>query len=98
MNSNDYSVDLNHIDQVTTRIRTFAEYLTDHLTELELRAQQLKPSWTGEAAAAYDHAHGEWINAARAVHTGLKQLEAAARAAHGNYGNATSANTRMFDV
>jgi WXG100 family type VII secretion target len=98
MSGKDFTVDLDHLDQVTTRIWAFAGYLTDHLSELDTFAEQLLSSWSGEAADAYAQAHREWTTAALEVRDGLQSIETAARAAHGNYGNASATNTRMFDV
>jgi WXG100 family type VII secretion target len=98
LNSNDFSVDLDHLDEVTIRIQAFSEYLADQLAGLDTRAQQLSSSWSGVSADAYDQAHREWIAAALEVRDGLKSIETATRAAHRNYGNASATNTRMFDV
>lgn len=98
MSSADFSVDLDHLDQVTSRIKAFAELLTEHLGELDKRAGQLMQSWSGEAYSAYSSAHQEWSVAATEIRDGLHSIETAARTAHGNYGTALKGNKGMFDI
>ncbi|TDZ90216.1 WXG100 family type VII secretion target [Mycobacteroides salmoniphilum] len=93
----EFSFDLDHIEQVTSRARGFKEFVTENLDQLESRAQKLVQSgqWTGAAAAAYVEAHKEWMDAARELVEGLNQMEEAARTAHGAYSEAQEANLRM---
>lgn len=98
MSSDDFSVDLDHLDQVTGRIEAFAELLTEHLGELDKRAGQLMQSWSGEVASAYSAAHQEWSTAAVEIRDGLHSIETAARSAHCNYGIALKGNKGMFNI
>ncbi len=98
MSGADFTVDLDHLDQVTGRIKAFAGLLTEHLSELDQRAGQLIQSWSGEAASAYSAAHQEWSTAAAEIRDGLTSIETAAQFAHGNYGTALKGNKGMFNI
>lgn len=91
-----YKVDLNHLDEVTARIRSFKDFVEDSLTALDNKAKELSASWSSEAAAAYEVAHREWLVGATEVRDGIGDLESAARTAHHNYSGAMAANLRML--
>lgn len=96
--SDGFAVDLDHLDLVTTQIRGFAGFVADQLAALEAQAKTVSGLWTGAAASAYDEAHREWVEGALEVKSGAEKMETAARAAHGNYGAATTSNRKMFNV
>ncbi|WP_043649945.1 WXG100 family type VII secretion target [Nocardia thailandica] len=98
MSEQGMSVDLTQLDIVTTKIRGFASFVTDQLALLDEQARSITGSWTGASASAYQEAHVEWVEGAKDVDRGVGTMENAARAAHGNYGAATTANVKMFDV
>ncbi|QLY29936.1 WXG100 family type VII secretion target [Nocardia huaxiensis] len=87
-----YSVDLNHLDEVTARLQAFKAFLTAHLDTLDAKAREVVASWTGEVATAYAVAHNEWVAGATDVREGLQVLETAAGTAHGNYSSALATN------
>ncbi|WP_083889232.1 WXG100 family type VII secretion target [Nocardia pneumoniae] len=91
-----FKVDLQHLEDVTARVRGFKEFVTGHLDELDSRAKALGSSWTGPAAAAYAQAHREWAVGAADVQEGLQALEDATRRAHETYTGAVATNVRML--
>ncbi|GAB0102578.1 pore-forming CpnT exporter EsxE [Nocardia sp. JMUB6875] len=91
-----YKVDLNHLDDVTARIRAFKTFFEDSLATLDNKAKALSASWSSEAAAAYEAAHTEWLTGANEVREGIASLESAAKIAHGNYSGAVATNLRML--
>lgn len=66
------------------------------LRELDRMISQLHVSWTGEAAAAQQQSHQEWIAGARKMREALEELRTAGRSAHKNYGSAIDANVKMW--
>ncbi|MGW4243285.1 WXG100 family type VII secretion target [Nocardia sp. NPDC004722] len=93
-----YAVDLKHLDEVTERIRAFNSFAVDSLSALDSKSKVLSASWSSEAATAYEAVHREWMTGADEVRGGLDVLEAAARAAHGNYRSAVAANLKMLGL
>ncbi|WP_327114387.1 WXG100 family type VII secretion target [Nocardia sp. NBC_01730] len=92
----EFSVDLQHLEDVTARVRGFKEFVAGYLSELDSRASALGTSWSGPAAAAYTDAHREWIVGATDVQEGLQALEDATRRAHETYTGAVTTNMRML--
>ncbi|KAA0018529.1 WXG100 family type VII secretion target [Antrihabitans cavernicola] len=94
--SDQFSVDLDHLDEVTVKLRSFKEVVGDLLAELDRRVAAVGPAWSGTAYDAYVEAHREWLAGATDVREGLGVLEDAARTAHGAYTDAKDANLRML--
>lgn len=92
-----FAFDLDHIDQVTARVRGFIGFLDDHLQGLDRRVEQLlrAGTWTGDTAQAYAQAHREWSAAAMEAREGLSEMEMAAQHAREQYAAAMDANKRM---
>lgn len=91
-----FKVDLDHLDDVTTRMRGFAEFVEENLDELERRIADLHLTWSGPASARHAEAHREWDAGARDVREGFSAMEAAAKKAHESYSDAVSTNLRML--
>lgn len=52
-----FSVDLEHLDQIVSRLSGPAGFIADHLTDIEHRVAALQGTcWEGVAARAYDDA------------------------------------------
>lgn len=98
MTSDPFHVDLDHLDTVVGRLGGLSGFLTDCLTELDRRVQQLHSSgsWTGRAARAHADAHREWSAAAAEFNKGVADLQQAARKAHQSYTDAGTANSRIL--
>ncbi|QLY32955.1 WXG100 family type VII secretion target [Nocardia huaxiensis] len=93
-----FSVDLEHLDSVTARMRALKSFVVDQLAALDAKANAVMPTWTGEAATAYQVAHQEWADGATDVQDGLAVLEKAAQTAHGNYTGAMAANLKRLGL
>jgi len=92
----EYSVDLDQLDNIVSRLSSLAEFLTDHLSTLDQKsAAAHSGSWTGAAATAHETAHREWASSAKEFVQGINEMSTAARNAHTQYTAAQSANTRM---
>jgi WXG100 family type VII secretion target len=94
--SQGFAVDLQHLDDVTSRIRGFTQFVTERLEELDRRAQAVGAAWTGRAGSSYTDAHREWLAGATDVRDGMHTLEEAARRAHQSYSDAVAVNVRML--
>ncbi|MFD6161976.1 WXG100 family type VII secretion target [Nocardia sp. NPDC060256] len=91
-----YRVDLAHLDTVTAKVAALNAFVADALTELDTRIATMQSSWTGAAADAHATAHAEWVAAAALMTDGLEKMRAAAAAAHASYENGTAANLAML--
>lgn len=88
-----FSVDLEHLDAVTARMRGLKGYVADQLAALDSAANAAMLNWSGEAATVYQVAHREWADGATDIQDGLAAMESAAQIAHSNYsGIPTSCN------
>ncbi|MBU3060686.1 WXG100 family type VII secretion target [Nocardia sp. NEAU-G5] len=93
----EYSVDLEQLDNIVTRLSSLAGFLTEHLDTLDHKSASVHSgSWTGATATAHETAHREWAAAARELVQGVRDMSTAARNAHTQYTAVQSANTRMF--
>ncbi|AHH17043.1 hypothetical protein NONO_c22450 [Nocardia nova SH22a] len=93
-----FSVDLDHLDQVVSRLSGLAGFIADHLTDIEQRVAALQGTgWEGVAVRAYDDAHREWIRGAQEFVDGVREMSDAAKDAHSSYSYALDLNWRMFE-
>lgn len=89
----EFTVDLEQLDGIVSRLHGLAGYIEDQLRELDQRVAAVHDgSWSGTAAAAHAEAHKRWSNGAAEFHAGVKDLQTAAKQAHGHYSAAASAN------
>ncbi|WP_227983181.1 WXG100 family type VII secretion target [Nocardia spumae] len=92
-----FSVDLDHLDQIVSRLSGLAGFIADHLTDIEQRVAALQGTgWEGVAARAYDDAHREWISGARELVDGVREMSDSAKQAHTAYTRALDLNGRML--
>ncbi|MGW4088597.1 WXG100 family type VII secretion target [Nocardia sp. NPDC004750] len=95
--SSQFSVDLERLDQIVSRLNGLAGFLRDHLDELDHKVTALQSgSWESAAAGAYADAHTQWLAAAREFADGVAAVSDAAQKAHGRYTRAIEANRRML--
>ncbi|MEP6696067.1 MAG: WXG100 family type VII secretion target [Pseudonocardiales bacterium] len=94
--SGPFTVDLDKLDGVVTRMGIFEKSIEARLAELDGRIQKMHGVWCGAAAAAQLATHREWMAGAREMRAGLVALKAAAATAHANYSAAVAANVRMW--
>jgi WXG100 family type VII secretion target len=91
-----YGVDLDELDLTISELTKLQALLERQLTHLDETVEGLHVTWTGAAATAHRAAHVEWTRGAREMHTGLTEMIAAAKLAHGNYHGAATANQTMW--
>ncbi|MEU7631054.1 WXG100 family type VII secretion target [Nocardia sp. NPDC049220] len=92
-----FTVDLDELEQIIARLSGLAGFVAGHLDEIDDRIATLRGSgWEGIAAQAYSEAHRQWIAGAREFAEGIREMSAAAKAAHGAYAEAGDANSRMM--
>jgi WXG100 family type VII secretion target len=91
-----YHVDLDRLDDIVAQLRGLAEFLREHLTELDRRVAALHDDWHGTAAQAHADAHREWAAGAAEFADGVARMSRAAEHAHRRYLDAATANTRIF--
>jgi len=92
-----YSVDLDQLDAIVSRLSGLARVITEHLTTLDAKtAAVYAGSWAGAAAASHQNAHREWASAATEFVDGITAMSTAARNAHTQYIAAHTANNHMF--
>lgn len=93
-----FTVDLEHLDQIVSRLTGLAGFIDQHLTDIEHRVASLQGTgWEGRAASAYDEAHREWMSGARELVHGVREMSDAAKAAHSSYSQALELNRRMHE-
>lgn len=93
-----FSVDLEHLDAVTARMRGLKGYVADQLAALDSAANAAMLNWSGEAATAYQVAHREWADGATDIQDGLTAMESAAQIAHANYSGAMTKNLKRLGL
>lgn len=91
-----YAVNLEGLNELIGRLGDFSEQIEQWLEDLDQRIARLQSSWDGEAAAAQQQAHDEWIAGARQMNEALVDLRASAETAHTNYTSALAANQKMW--
>ncbi|WP_433523021.1 WXG100 family type VII secretion target [Nocardia pseudovaccinii] len=95
--SSQFSVDLDQLDQIVSRLNGLAGSLHDHLDELDHKVAALHSgSWESAAASAYAEAHSQWLAAAREFAEGVAAVSDAACKAHTRYSTAADVNKQML--
>ncbi|WP_040774521.1 WXG100 family type VII secretion target [Nocardia pneumoniae] len=95
--SSQFSVDLDHLDQIVARLSGLAGFIADHLDEIDGKVATLQGSgWESVAAQAYADAHRQWAIGAREFAEGIRDMSMAARDAHGRYTTAVAFNRQML--
>ncbi|MFQ6391994.1 WXG100 family type VII secretion target [Nocardia sp. KC 131] len=94
--SSHFSVDLDHLDQIVSRLSGLAGFVADHLDEIDDKVAVLHGSgWESVAAQAYADAHRQWVTGAREFAEGIRDMSDAARKAHDRYTTAIELNRQM---
>ncbi|MGY4103920.1 WXG100 family type VII secretion target [Nocardia sp. R16R-3T] len=95
--TNPFSVDLDELEQIISRLSGLAAFVADHLDEIDERITTLRGTgWEGVAAQAYSEAHQQWISGAREFAEGIRDMSDAAKSAHGAYSEAAEVNSKMM--
>jgi WXG100 family type VII secretion target len=92
--SSEFSVNLDQLDQVVSRLNGLAGFLRDHLQELDRKVANLtNGSWESVAATAYADAHAQWAASAKEFADGVAAMSDTGRLAHNSYTAAISLNS-----
>ncbi|WP_280446724.1 WXG100 family type VII secretion target [Nocardia brasiliensis] len=95
--SSEFSVDLEHLDQIVARLSGLAGFVADHLDEIDDRVATLHGTgWESVAAQAYTDAHHQWSTGAREFVEGVREMSDAAKQAHARYTRAIELNSKML--
>ncbi|UGT60877.1 WXG100 family type VII secretion target [Nocardia asteroides] len=95
--SEQFSVNLEEIDNIVSRLSGLASFVADHLDDIDDKVAGLVGTgWEGVAAQAYSTAHREWLTGAREFTEGLRTMSDAAKRAHGRYSAAAEVNRQMI--
>ncbi|MFJ1459612.1 WXG100 family type VII secretion target [Nocardia wallacei] len=94
--SSEFSVNLDHLDDVVARLNGLVGFLRDHLDGLDQKVGSLHGAWESVAAQAYNDAHRDWATSAQEFVDGVAEMTDAARKAHGRYTRAIDLNQRML--
>lgn len=96
--SSEFSVDLDHLDEIVTKLSALASFIGERLDWIDARvAAAATTGWSGVAAQAYADAHREWIAGAREFVEGVQDMSDAARKAHENFTHAVDLNSKMLN-
>ncbi|MCC3329632.1 WXG100 family type VII secretion target [Nocardia abscessus] len=96
--SSEFSVDLDHLDEIVTKLSALAGFIGERLDGIDDRVATLTDTgWEGVAAQAYTEAHREWVTGAREFVEGLKDMSDAAKKAHENFTHAVDLNSKMLN-
>lgn len=95
--ASEFTVDLEHLEQIVTKLVGLSGFIGDHLDEIDDKvAGLIGTGWESIAADAYQVAHQQWAVGAREFVEGIRDMSDAAKAAHGRYTNAIDVNYRML--
>ncbi|MEV6555824.1 WXG100 family type VII secretion target [Nocardia sp. NPDC051756] len=95
--TDEFHVDLDHLDQLVARLSGLAGFLRAHLAELDRKVADLQTGiWDGTAAAAYVEAHRQWAVGAQEFAEGVTEMSEAASRAHVHYTEAATLNLNML--
>jgi WXG100 family type VII secretion target len=73
--SSEFTVDLDHLDQIVSRLAGLAGFVADHLDEIDAKVAALQGSgWESVAAQAYTDAHRQWVTGAREFAEGVRDM------------------------
>lgn len=96
--SSEFTVDLDHLEEVVAKLSGLAGFVGEHLDEIDDRGAALTGTgWEGIAAQAYAEAHSQWIAGAREFVEGVRDMSDAAKTAHTRYMRAVDTNYKMFN-
>ncbi|GGL42870.1 WXG100 family type VII secretion target [Nocardia jinanensis] len=96
--SSELSVDLDHLDQIVTKLADLAGFIGERLDEIDDRVATLAGTgWESVAALAYTDAHREWAVGAREFVEGLMDISDAAKKAHENIAHAVDLHSKMLN-
>jgi WXG100 family type VII secretion target len=95
--SDEFSVDLEHLEWIVSRLSGLSGFLTEQLDGLDDKVAKVNGTgWDSVAAEAYTTAHQKWTAEARELADGILVMSAAAKHLHGRYTDAAETNKQML--
>ncbi|WP_433525858.1 WXG100 family type VII secretion target [Nocardia pseudovaccinii] len=92
----EFSVDLEDLDHIVARLSGLADFINDHLDDIDDEvAAHTGIGWESVAAQQYSEAHQQWMTGAREFADGVREMSDAARKAHTRYSTAADVNKQM---
>ncbi|MBU3061003.1 WXG100 family type VII secretion target [Nocardia sp. NEAU-G5] len=96
--SSEFTVDLEQLDRIVSRLTGLSGFLREHLDELDRKVKTLSNgSWESAAASAYTAAQAQWSAEAREFTDGIAEAGDATRKMHERYTGARDNNRRMLN-
>ncbi|WP_253782639.1 WXG100 family type VII secretion target [Nocardia amikacinitolerans] len=95
-NTQPFQVQLAELEEITSRLDGFVGFLSDSLSGLQQRIDQVQQNWHGVAADAQAEAFRQWMTGATDVREGIAAMKQAAVDARDRYSSAAAANLRML--
>ncbi|MEU1997120.1 WXG100 family type VII secretion target [Nocardia gamkensis] len=93
----EFSINLDDLDQVVTRLSGLAGFISEHLDDIDDKVATLTGTgWESIAAQAYSDAHRQWMTGAREFADGVREMSDTARKAHTRYSTAADINKQML--
>jgi len=92
-----YAVDLDQVAATVASLTGVEARLSDLVDDLHVRVAALHLTWSGVAADGHSCAHRAWEAGFAEMREALTAMRGAARAAHGNYGEAARLNTSLWE-
>ncbi|MFE3547004.1 WXG100 family type VII secretion target [Nocardia sp. NPDC059177] len=95
--ASEFTVDLDQLEQLVTKLSGLAGYISDHLDEIDDKVASLAgTSWESLASEAYQTAHSQWSTGAREFVEGVRDMSDAAKTAGTRYHRALDLNSKML--
>ncbi|MFD4457031.1 WXG100 family type VII secretion target [Nocardia sp. NPDC058480] len=95
--SEEFSVDLDELDQIVTRLSALSGFLSDQVNALDAGLAKVSAgSWVGVAAGAYADAQRDLGKSAREFSTSISGLADRVKYARQQYEDAATVNIDMF--
>jgi WXG100 family type VII secretion target len=91
-----YRIDLDELLAFADRLKAFDGRADEIGSAVDGLVAQLHGTWHGEAAAAHQARHDEWMSAAAEMREAVAELHVAASKAHQNYTRVIELNTAMW--
>ena len=92
-----HRVDLDRLADIIDQISQFERQVESAVDDADRRVDRLHATWTGDAAVQHRLAHEEWMRGVAEMRAGLAAIRRNALTAHGNYTNAVTTNTGMWE-
>lgn len=86
------------MEEAIPRLRNYALYLHDVLSESEQENGNLRAAWQGEAGDARHTEHTAWLDEARAAQQEVMDRHDHLKLAHETYTKARNVNGGMFEL